>query len=162
MFGQYKWLAIIALAASAFIGTYVYGHSNGVDSERAKWVEAQIKQQNELDLQRARYEALARQLVKRVQDEGARADENYRKWRAAVTSVTRGRVCFDAGATGLWDESLLGQGRVSGSPAGTAKTSSATDTAVLGNAIDNFKQYSECRRQLNALIDWHEQGGKQR
>jgi hypothetical protein len=27
---------------------------------------------------------------------------------------------------------------------------------VITNAVDNFEQYTACRAQLNALIDWHE------
>jgi hypothetical protein len=58
----------------------------------------------------------------------------------------------------LWDDALFG---VSSSTTGVTEEATRADTITdreaLKNAVANFEQYTECRAQLNALIDFHEQ-----
>jgi hypothetical protein len=152
LLNPWVWLGVITALASSCGTGYVAGRKHEANSwkaEQAEQLAAQIKEKEA-------YEELARGLVKRVQEKEAKANEYYRKWRGEVGKVTSGRQCFDAGAVSLWNEALAGEDHVPGTSAGAAAASGATDTAVLNNHIDNAGQYAECRRQLNALIDWHE------
>lgn len=145
-------LGAMFIVLSSCTTGYVAGRKhqdNKWKAEQAKQLEAQIRE-------KAAYEELARGLVKRVQEKEAKANEYYRKWRGEVGKVTSGGVCLGGDAVSLWDSALAGEANVPAASAGAAQTAPATDTAVLNNFIDNAAQYADCRRQLNALIDWHE------
>lgn len=140
----------------ALLGSHTVAYVKGKHSEREAWQAKQYQAGQDAQAQKDAWDELSRQLVKRYQEKENQANDYYRKWRNEIARNTTGRVCLDPGAVSVWDASLRGEGDLPGPSAGTSKAPSATDTAVLGNAIDNFEQYAECRRQLNALIDWHE------
>lgn len=100
-----------------------------------------------------------RDLTKKLQEAAAQTRIVYRTIEKRVKDETDNRACLNAGAVSLWNSALWG-GLPATSP-GTTETPSRSDTAsdreVLGNAVENMAQYKECRDQLNALIDWHEQ-----
>jgi len=108
------------------------------------------------DLEREKLAEMGRAVVKKIQEQERVANEYYRKWQAEVHKITDNKPCLNAASSRVWNQGLAGEGDLPDSTTRTPETSAATDTAVLGNALENFKGYSECRRQLNALIDWYE------
>lgn len=103
----------------------------------------------------ARGDTLSRQLAT-----ANRTTNRLRKERDdAIARATTGRVCLDDpalrvldGAPGLRANLPVATGGVDGADAGHV----ATDTHVARWALDAGSQYDECRRRLDALIDWHE------
>lgn len=120
--------------------------------------DAELKRQADAALeQKAQYEELARGLVKRYQEAEAAQKVVYRNIKEKIYVETTGTVCLGPGAVGLWNDAL---GGVPDSSAGTAETTpaagkAATDRDLVKNAVENFQQYTECRAQLNALIEWY-------
>lgn len=113
--------------------------------------------QDKVELQKA-YDDYAREVAAKFQNQQAAQTIVYRDLKRKVQDVTDNRICFaDSNALQLWNDALAG---MPNSTTGTAKTATstdtATDTAILINAIENFEQSKQVRDQLNALIDWYE------
>lgn len=108
-----------------------------------------------LQAAQSRGDALSRQL-----SAATRAADRLRKERDdAISRTTTGRVCLDEpalrvldGAPGLHSDLPHAAGDSAGADAGYV----ATDTHVARWALDAGGRYDECRRRLDALIDWHE------
>jgi len=116
--------------------------------------------QEKIELQQA-YDAYAREVATKFQNQQAEQAIVYRNLKRKITDVTDNRICFaDGNALSVWNSALTGD--VPKAATGTAKTTTstdtfgATDTEVLTNVIENFEQAKQIRDQLNALIDWFE------
>jgi len=113
--------------------------------------------QETIDLQQA-YDRYAREVVIKFEQQQAEQVVKYRTLKGKVKNVTDNRICFaDSAAWGLYNSALTGD--LPKTPTGTTETTtstSATDTEVLMNVIENFEQAKQIRDQLNALIDWYE------
>ena len=113
--------------------------------------------QDTIELQQA-YDRYAREVATKFQSQQAEQVIKYRTLKGKVKDVTDNRICFaDSNALSVWNSALTGD--LPKATTGTAKTptsTSATDTEVLTNVIENFEQYKQVRDQLNALIDWYE------
>jgi hypothetical protein len=114
--------------------------------------------QEKVELQQA-YDDYARKVAAKFQSQQATQTIVYRDLKREVPDVTDNRVCFaDSNALSLWNNALTGNlpKAATRTTKETASTNTATDTAILINAIENFEQSKAIRDQLNALIDWHE------
>jgi hypothetical protein len=113
--------------------------------------------QDTIELQQA-YDRYAREVATKFQNQQAEQVVKYRTLKGKVKDVTDNRICFaDSNALSVWNSALTGD--LPKAATGTAKTppsTSATDTEVLTNVIENFEQAKQIRDQLNALIDWYE------
>jgi hypothetical protein len=113
--------------------------------------------QDTIELQQA-YDRYAREVATKFQNQQAEQVVKYRTLKGKVKNVTDNRICFaDSAAWGLYNSALTGD--LPKTPTGTTETpstTSATDTEVLMNVIENFEQAKQIRDQLNALIDWYE------
>jgi hypothetical protein len=113
--------------------------------------------QDTIELQQA-YDRYAREVATKFQNQQAEQVVKYRTLKGKVKNVTDNRICFaDSAAWGLYNSALTGD--LPKTPTGTTETTtstSATDTEVLTNVIENFEQAKQIRDQLNALIDWYE------
>jgi hypothetical protein len=113
--------------------------------------------QDTIELQQA-YDRYAREVATKFQNQQAEQVVKYRTLKGKVKDVTDNRICFaDSAAWGLYNSALTGD--LPKTPTGTTETppsTSATDTEVLMNVIENFEQAKQIRDQLNALIDWYE------
>ena len=150
----YRTAIYAVLLLVALVGAFVTGWRVCNWRWEAKAAE-QLQEQVEV---KAQYEALARGLVKRYQEASAEKKVVYRTIKEKVYVETTGKQCLGSGAVRVYNDALTGKTDM---PATTSRASEAasgaSDTQVLANAVENFEQYDECRRQLNALIDWHEQ-----
>jgi len=149
----YRTAIYAALLLVALVGSFVTGWR--VCSWR--W-EAKVSEQLQDQLEaKAQYEELARGLVKRYQEASANKKVIYRTIKEKVYVETDGKLCLGDSATRLWNKALVGEDDMPSTASRVPETASgASDTQVLSNAVENFEQYEECRRQLNSLIDWHE------
>lgn len=116
--------------------------------------------QEKIELQQA-YDAYAREVATKFQNQQAEQAIVYRNLKRKIPDVTDNRICFaDGNALSVWNSALTGD--VPKAATGTTKTTSstdtfgATDTEVLTNIIENFEQSKQIRDQLNAIIDWYE------
>ena len=113
--------------------------------------------QETIDLQQA-YDRYAREVVVKFEQQQAEQVIKYRTLKGKVPNVTDNRICFaDSAALSVWNSALTGD--LPKAPTGAIETppsTSATDTEVLTNVIENFEQAKQIRDQLNALIDWYE------
>lgn len=114
--------------------------------------------QEKIELQQA-YDAYAREVATKFQNQQAEQAIVYRNLKRKITDVTDNRICFaDGNALSVWNSALTGD--VPKATTGTTKTTASTDTAtdeqVLANVVENFEQAKQIRDQLNALIDWYE------
>jgi protein-arginine kinase activator protein McsA len=116
--------------------------------------------QEKIELQQA-YDAYAREVAAKFQNQQAEQAIVYRNLKRKINDVTDNRICFaDGNALSVWNSALTGD--VPKAATGTAKTTTstdtfgATDTEILTNVIENFEQSKQIRDQLNALIDWYE------
>jgi len=116
--------------------------------------------EEKIELQQA-YDAYAREVATKFQNQQAEQVIKYRTLKGKVKDVTDNRICFaDGNALSVWNSALTGD--VPKAATGTTKTTTstdtfgATDTEVLTNVIENFEQAKQIRDQLNALIDWFE------
>jgi hypothetical protein len=113
--------------------------------------------QDTIELQQA-YDRYAREVAVKFETQQAEQVIKYRTLKGKVKDVTDNRICFaDSAAWGLYNSALTGD--LPKAPTGAIETppsTSATDTEVLMNVIENFEQAKQIRDQLNALIDWYE------
>lgn len=115
--------------------------------------------QEKIELQQA-YDAYAREVAAKFQNQQAEQVVKYRTLKGKIKDVTDNRICFaDGNALSLWNSALTGD--VPKAPTGTTKAPATTNTTitdeqVLTNVIENFEQAKSIRDQLNALIDWYE------
>jgi hypothetical protein len=115
--------------------------------------------QEKIELQQA-YDAYAREVAAKFQNQQAEQAIVYRNLKRKIPNVTDNRICFaDGNALSLWNSALTGDvpKATTGTTKETASASTAiTDEQVLTNVIENFEQAKSIRDQLNALIDWYE------
>jgi hypothetical protein len=145
-------LGIVIFTITTHVTAYYKGYQsrdNKAKVELAKQTEAKIKAMEA-------YNLISKELVKAYQQKQVETKIVYRTIKEKVKDETTGRVCFDNGATRLWNNSLEGVLPDTSTRVAETSSTSYTDEVVLQNAIDNFEQYKDCRDQLNALIDWHE------
>jgi protein-arginine kinase activator protein McsA len=115
--------------------------------------------QEKIELQQA-YDAYAREVAAKFQNQQAEQAIVYRNLKRKINDVTDNRICFaDGNALSVWNSALTGD--VPKAATGTTKTTPTTNTAitdeqVLTNVVENFEQAKSIRDQLNALIDWYE------
>ena len=115
--------------------------------------------QEKIELQQA-YDAYAREVAAKFQNQQAEQAIVYRNLKRKINDVTDDRICFaDGNALSVWNSALTGD--VPKAATGTTKTTPTTNTAitdeqVLTNVVENFEQAKQIRDQLNALIDWFE------
>jgi protein-arginine kinase activator protein McsA len=116
--------------------------------------------QEKIELQQA-YDAYAREVATKFQNQQAEQAIVYRNLKRKINDVTDNRICFaDGNALSVWNSALTGD--VPKATTGITKTTTstdtfgATDTEILTNVIENFEQSKQIRDQLNALIDWYE------
>ena len=113
--------------------------------------------QSTIELQKT-YDDYAREAVLKFQNKQIEQVIVYRAIKNEVKNVTDNRICFaDSNALSLWNAALTGMpATTTGATQAASSTSTATDTEILTNVIENFEQAKQIRDQLNALIDWHE------
>jgi hypothetical protein len=112
--------------------------------------------QDTIELQQA-YDRYAREVAIKFEQQQAEQVVVYRTLKGKVKDVTDNRICFaDSNALSVWNAALTGLPTAPTRTAETPASTSATDTEVLMNAIENFEQAKQIRDQLNALIDWYE------
>jgi protein-arginine kinase activator protein McsA len=114
--------------------------------------------QEKIELQQA-YDAYARKVTAKFQNQQAKQAIVYRDLKRKINDVTDDRICFaDGNALSVWNSALTGD--VPKAATRTTKTTTSTDTVtdeqVLTNVVENFEQAKQIRDQLNALIDWYE------
>ncbi len=149
-------LKTVIIAVSALLAFYAGWSVNGWRHD------AKLKKalQEKIELQQA-YDAYAREVATKFQNQQAEQVIVYRDLKRKVKDVTDNRICFaNSDALSVWNSALTGD--VPKAASGTTKTTTrtdtfgATDTEVLTNVIENFEQAKQIRDQLNALIDWFE------
>ena len=142
-------LAVGAIFVTFCTGWTVHGWKYDANLKKAL--------QDTIELQQA-YDRYAREVATKFQDQQAEQVVKYRTLKGKVKNVTDNRICFaDSAAWGLYNSALTGD--LPKTPTGTTQTppsTSATDTDVLMNVIENFERAKQIRDQLNALIDWYE------
>lgn len=139
------------LVASAVSFTLGYNVSNW------KHKSALYDQEQDALKEKAAYEELAIALVKRVQEEQAADKIVYRSIKESVNAKTNNVACLGVDAGRLWNDAWFGvPSTAAGVVEEAARADPFTDSEILTNQIENAEQYKECRRQLNALIDFHE------
>lgn len=116
--------------------------------------------QEKIELQQA-YDAYAREVAAKFQNQQAEQVVKYRTLKGKIKDVTDNRICFaDGNALSVWNSALTGDVPKAASRTAKETTSTntfgTTDTEVLTNVIENFEQAKSIRDQLNALIDWYE------
>ena len=113
--------------------------------------------QDTIELQQA-YDRYAREVVVKFEQQQAEQVVKYRTLKGKVKDVTDNRICFaDSNALSVWNAALTGDlPKATTGAIETPPSTSATDTEVLTNVIENFEQAKQIRDQLNALIDWYE------
>jgi protein-arginine kinase activator protein McsA len=115
--------------------------------------------EEKIELQQA-YDAYAREVATKFQNQQAEQAIVYRNLKRKINDVTDDRICFaDGNALSVWNSALTGDvpKTTTGTTKETASTSTAiTDEQVLTNVVENFEQAKSIRDQLNALIDWYE------
>ena len=113
--------------------------------------------QDTIELQQA-YDRYAREVATKFQSQQAEQVVKYRTLKGKVKDVTDNRICFaDSNALSVWNAALTGDlPKATTGAIETPPSTSATDTEVLTNVIENFEQAKQIRDQLNALIDWYE------
>jgi hypothetical protein len=137
-------------------GVYIKGHSDGVDGERKEWQAAQTQVLETQLKEVERVNKINADISAKLAQETARADANYRSYKDAIAKVTDGRICFTPDAWRVWITALGGKDNLPPTTGATpSKAAGASDAEVLGNAVENFRQYKACREQLNSLIEWH-------
>ena len=115
--------------------------------------------QEKIELQQA-YDAYAREVAAKFQNQQAEQAIVYRNLKRKINDVTDDRICFaDGNALSVWNSALTGDvpktaPRVVKETPATSTT--ITDEQVLTNVVENFEQAKQIRDQLNALIDWYE------
>lgn len=115
--------------------------------------------QEKIELQQA-YDAYAREVATKFQNQQAEQAIVYRNLKRKINDVTDDRICFaDGNALSVWNSALTGD--VPKATTRTTKETTTTNTAitdeqVLTNVVENFEQAKSIRDQLNALIDWYE------
>jgi protein-arginine kinase activator protein McsA len=115
--------------------------------------------QEKIELQQA-YDAYAREVAAKFQNQQAEQAIVYRNLKRKINDVTDDRICFaDGNALSVWNSALTGDvpktaPRVVKETPATSTT--ITDEQVLTNVVENFEQAKSIRDQLNALIDWYE------
>jgi len=147
---------LIILAIGMLVTTHIYAYYKGWDSRDNK-AKIELAKETEAKLiAMSAYEKANRELVKSYQTKQEKTKIVYRTIKEKVKDETRGTVCLNGDAGRLWNDAL--EGVLSDTSTRTSKeaTTSFTDEEVITNAIENFEIYKDCRVQLNALIDWHE------
>jgi hypothetical protein len=150
-----KQYAVLALCGVLLV-THGVAYYKGYHSAQKKATLALVAQyEKEREYLKA-MDVMGREIVKAHAEKTVETKIVYRTIKKEIPNATTGAVCLNDVAGKLWNDALRGD--VSNSTTGTANTSSRTysDEVVIANAIDNFEQYTACRAQLNALIDWHE------
>lgn len=133
-----------------------YAYYKGYQS-RDKAAQLEVKKELEAKLEAYKaYDLISREFVKKLQEKEVETKIVYRTIKEKVKDETRGRVCFDDGANRMWNDALKGSLSEAPTRAPEKTTRTYSDEVVLGNAVENFEQYKQCRDQLNALITWHE------
>jgi hypothetical protein len=178
-FFPYGLLAALIAAIGLAGGGYYEGWSLRGDRDSAQYLLAQKKAddawQGKVDAANARGDKLASAL------EGEKANVKtvtltVVKEIPKVTTVYKERPdgpsiplanVFTWGFVRLWDDASdptvkHDVSAAAGVPASAAAEadlvrSSVSTADVLGNHAENAGQYADCRNQLNALIDWHDQ-----
>lgn len=155
-------IAVAVLLALAGWGGYQAGVSNGDRlvaeardtarlAEMAKTHAALVR----LKAAQARGDALTLDL-----SAARRAANRLRKERDdALSRVTTGRVCLDEPALRVLDAApglRVDLSHAAGRAAGANADRVATDTHIARWALDAGGQYDECRRRLDALIDFQQ------
>ena len=114
--------------------------------------------QEKIELQQA-YDAYAREVATKFQNQQAEQAIVYRNLKRKINDVTDNRICFaDGNALSVWNSALTGDvpKATTRTTKETASTDTVTDEQVLTNVVENFEQAKSIRDQLNALIDWYE------
>lgn len=147
---------LIGFAVFLLASTHITAYYKGYQSRDNK-AKVELAKQTEAKLEAiAAYDVISRELVKKYQDKQVETKIVYRTIKEKVKDETTNTVCFNDNASRLWDSAL--QGVLSETPTRVTEKASTTytDEQILTNAIENFELYKDCREQLNALIDWHE------
>jgi hypothetical protein len=150
-----KQYAILAICG-VLIVTHGVAYYKGYQSAKNKAALAlAVQYEKEREYLKA-VDTMGREIVKAHAEKTVETKTVYRTIKKEIPNATTGAVCLNDVAGKLWNDALLGD--VSGTPTGAINSPSRTysDELVIANAIDNFEQYTACRAQLNALIDWHE------
>jgi protein-arginine kinase activator protein McsA len=114
--------------------------------------------QEKIELQQA-YDAYAREVATKFQNQQAEQAIVYRNLKRKINDVTDDRICFaDGNALSVWNSALTGDvpKTTTRTTKETPSTDTVTDEQVLTNVVENFEQAKSIRDQLNALIDWYE------
>jgi protein-arginine kinase activator protein McsA len=114
--------------------------------------------QEKIELQQA-YDAYAREVATKFQNQQAKQAIVYRDIKRKIPDVTDNRICFaDGNALSVWNSALTGDvpKAATRTTKETPSTDTVTDEQVLTNVVENFEQAKSIRDQLNALIDWYE------
>jgi len=147
---------LIIATLAALVASHSIAYFKGYQSAERKASEELVQQLTKEREYLAALDKMGREIVKAHNEKEAATRVIYRNIKEKIKDETVGRVCFSDNAAGLWNDSLFGA--VPDTPTRTTKktTGAYSDAEVLTNAVENFEQYTACRAQLNALIDWHE------
>lgn len=153
MMGLNPWLilgCLVALSAS-FIG----GVSAGKKWERTGWLEREVELQKQVDAETKRANNIALIYGKSLatsQDTAFQLRRKLNEQRDQLAScLPGGGVRFTGAFVGMYNAALQANAANPGQPAGEADGTGA-DT-VLETHIENGRRWTDCRSQLNSLID---------
>jgi hypothetical protein len=150
-----KQYAIFALC-SVLIFSHGLAYYKGYQRAQKKATSALVAQyEKEREYLKA-MDVMGREIVKAHAEKTIETKLVYRTIKKEIPNATTGAVCLNDVAGKLWNDALLGDMSSPSTGATNTPTRTYSDELVIGNAIDNFEQYTACRAQLNALIDWHE------
>jgi hypothetical protein len=150
-----KQYAIIALCG-VLIVTHGVAYYKGYQSAQKKATLALVAQyEKEREYIKA-IDVMGREIVKAHAEKTVETKIVYRTIKKEIPNATTGAVCLNDVAGKLWNDALRGDVPSPSTGATNPPTRTYSDELVIANAIDNFEQYTACRAQLNALIDWHE------
>jgi hypothetical protein len=157
LLNPYAALALIVLLGVSHGYAYFKGVRNCENKAKLELIKQYEKEREYL----VQIDTLGRELVKAYSEKRVETKTVYKTITKEIPNATTGAVCFNSDAGRLWNDSLFGN--MSDATSGTTDEAARafTDDIVLINAVQNFEQYTECRQQLNALIDWHEKVAEQ-
>lgn len=152
LLNPYSALALILALGASHSYAYYKGYKRSQDKAQIALIKQYEKEREYLQS----LDLLGRELVKAYANTKVETKTVYRTLIKEIPHATTGAVCFNDVAGRLWNDALFGNlpDATSGPADETARAH--TDDIILSNAVLNFEQYTACRQQLNALIDWHE------
>jgi hypothetical protein len=161
MMSPYVLGGIILGSISIIAGDFLYGHHEGVISERAKWEKTVVeatqkaaaaqKAQDAISLSESVKQAQAQQLVQHT------FDTIEKKVPIYVTKIDR-NCHLSVGVVRVWNAAVAGADSLPDAAGQSdADASAVTAADALNNAVTNFATYHQTAERLSGLQDWIKQ-----